>query len=111
MFETVNVYGNNLFIDNIQIDGTLIGVEESTSSTATFTVYPNPTNGKVFTDLKDMNGSAEVSVFRIDGTVVRQRSVTGSQTVSFDLNDLPSGLYFIEVRANGQQYTEKIILQ
>lgn len=111
MFETVNVYGNNLFIDNVQIDGTLIGVDESEKISTSLEVYPNPTNGVVYANLQDLKGNAEISVFTMDGSVVSKQLVNAPQIVSFDMNNLPSGIYFIEVSSEGERLIEKIILR
>lgn len=41
-FEALNGYGNNLFLDDVSIEGIPLGVEEELAGSGRFKVYPNP---------------------------------------------------------------------
>ncbi len=77
--------------------------------------FPNPFNasvtvrfylarsGPVCLDLADVNG-------RIIRTIVRQNRDSGFHTEHIDAVNLPSGVYFTVLRANGSRVVQKIVL-
>ena len=86
----------------------------STSLAPQITVYPNPSLSGVHMDFK-LYAASEV-FFEIKnelGQVIKQVPVQsyqgGFQTTYLDINDLLSGVYFIETTINNQAYTHKLI--
>ncbi|MBK9026254.1 MAG: T9SS type A sorting domain-containing protein [Saprospiraceae bacterium] len=45
MFENISDGGNNTYIDEINISGTMVGVDEVEEIELGFTLYPNPSSG------------------------------------------------------------------
>jgi hypothetical protein len=43
------------------------------------------------------------------GKVVKTVGIDAATQVEIDVNDLPSGVYFVEVSAAGNQYVERLI--
>jgi hypothetical protein len=37
------------------------------------------------------------------------RQVSGNQRISLNLNDLPSGIYFLQIQVNGSILSKKVI--
>lgn len=82
-----------------------VGVDEN--SEIDYSLYPNPTNGNVtLTASETIEG---VRVLNMMGAVVKTVGIDASTQVDIDVNDLPSGVYFIEVSAEGRQYVERLI--
>lgn len=111
MFESYNGFGNNLFIDNIMVHGTVIGVEEMITSAPAVSVYPNPTLGSLKISLAGLSGSTALAVYSLDGALIFSKTVAENASSQLDLSDFPAGIYLLEAVNAGQRYTEKIVLR
>jgi len=83
-----------------------VGVEENTS--ATWSVYPNPTTGVFYLNLESSE-NARLEVLNVIGDVVLSQNnlVNGTNTVSIDgLND---GIYMMRLYMNDKVYTSRIV--
>lgn len=108
--------GNNLYIDDINILGSNVGVQENTSDDA-FSVYPNPGDGNstiaytlaeqstVKADLYDVSG-------RLVRTIYSGDQAAGSYTmpVSDETNPLAPGTYMIQMTIGDKVTTQKYIV-
>lgn len=110
-FETFNSFGNNLFIDNILVDGTLIGIDENESISNKLKLFPNPTAGILNVDLSDFTGETEIQVYNAEGVRVNSTTFLNPQTEILDLTSLPDGIYLIQVKSGYQVITEKVIIR
>lgn len=88
-------YGNNLYVDNLNIS-TTVGVKELTLST--FTLQPNPASD--FAQIRfglEKPENIQLSVFNAQGTLVQTRQLgdlpTGEHAATIETNQLPSGVY------------------
>ena len=80
------------------------------SHNANVNIYPNPANDKIHivTDVE----IEEVVVYTITGVIVGQQStVNGQQTLTIDLDNLKSGIYFIKINTNEGNIVKRIIKQ
>ena len=68
------------------------GVEEN--GTATFVVYPNPTDGHLFVILNTVKPSSTYHITNVLGQTLMSGTLTKS---SIDVSALPNGLYFLTV--------------
>ncbi|MFZ6051352.1 T9SS type A sorting domain-containing protein [Halocola ammonii] len=72
-----------------------------------YSLYPNPTNGNVtLTASETIEG---VRVLDMVGKVVKTVGIDAATQVEINMSDLPSGVYFVEVSAAGNQYVERLI--
>lgn len=108
--------GNNLYIDDINILATNVGMNESESENS-FNVFPNPSDGnsmisysldeqsQVKTELYDMSG-------RFVRTIYSGEQAAGSYTmaVSDDTNPLAPGTYLIQMTIGETVSTQKYIV-
>ena len=84
-------------IDNI--------TEEQISSVQ---VYPNPVNDKLYIATEEE--VEDVVVYSITGVIVGQQStVNGQQTLTIDLSDLKSGIYFVKINTEKGNIVKRII--
>lgn len=74
-----------------------------------WTVYPNPTQGEVYLDLSQIQGSYELSVFNELGQSVYKTTVNGS-TEKLDLSGFESGVYSIRLVGSGKSQTKRVAL-
>jgi hypothetical protein len=107
--------GNNMWLDDINFNGTL-GVNELTRSIG-FVVYPNPTPGTATLEFT-LSESSTISYNVVDviGRVVEtQKPVTISAGQhSYTINEsqtFKSGIYFVSFELNGQKMSRKLIVE
>jgi len=76
-------------------------------------IFPNPTDGKVFLKLEDTtNGGATFRLNSLDGRVLKTKQVDFSNGVfEFDLADFPKGIYLIQIQTADTQVVRKVVLQ
>ena len=70
-------------------------------------VYPNPTNGKVFVNASG-NDSYKLEVYNVVGELIETRPFTHTSAV--DLTSKADGLYFVKVSSGTQSLTKKVLL-
>jgi len=71
-----------------------------------FTVYPNPSNGKVIIDFANSEKQITVRVYTMLGAEILQNS---NITNKFEMN-LPPGTYLIHIQSNSISKTRKLII-
>lgn len=110
--------GNNLYLDDINIDG-LSSIGEQYDNISNFVIYPNPAKSNAIISfnltknvdnlsvvVKDLLGKDVTSI--ING----QSFTTGKYTLSIDENNqLSSGVYFVQFRADNNVITQKLVIQ
>jgi hypothetical protein len=108
-------FGNNIFLDDINFNGTL-GVNELTQSIG-FVVYPNPTSGAATMEFT-LSDNADISYNVVDviGRVVEEQKPfnAGAGNHSITINPsqkLISGIYFVNFEMNGQKMSRKLIIE
>jgi hypothetical protein len=105
MFVTTSNYGNNLYLDDINIASGL-GLEELNA--ARVSIYPNPTTGKVSVAFAKAE-QAGIEVLDVAGRQVTNLNMTSpAGKLELDLSDQPNGIYMIRVSTGGQHYQQKI---
>jgi len=99
-FRSITDYENNLYLDDINIDGTT-GIGEATPVSAL--VYPNPVSGPLTIDLNGMPVGKTVFVRIIDMTGRQVRldmDVPCGQAHIIETDSYESGIYYIEISSN-----------
>ena len=72
-------------------------------------LYPNPTNDKVFVEIKgDTSEKAEATLTHISGAVLEKRILTNSLE-SFDLSGQASGIYLLKLTVDNETHVWKVI--
>jgi hypothetical protein len=98
----VNVNGDDFFLSKFSEQA----LAASTFSKNTFTLYPNPASGS-FTINGDYPANAQLKIYDAQGNVVRQGVLAEINSTS----GLATGLYLVEITANGQRETKKLIIK
>jgi hypothetical protein len=112
-FRGVSAYGNDLYIDDIQVlNTTTVSVEEIDELTSV-NVYPNPSNG-IANVAVNLNNEATVAitVYNSLGKVVLTELPTsqsaGDSNYVLDMGALSNGVYFVNVNVNGKNEIRKV---
>ena len=113
-FVNVNGYGNSTYVDNINVTGVLLGVEENILSEA-ISLYPNPaTNQVTVTTNNVVFDTLEITLVNSLGQRIQTLDGSSGQTestISFYVSNLASGLYFVMIKANDTTITKKLLVQ
>jgi hypothetical protein len=78
-------------------------------STNTFSVYPNPANDRVA-----VVAEATINMFQlidITGKVVAERQNINATNLVFNVNEFPSGVYFVQLNTAKGRTTQKLIIE
>jgi hypothetical protein len=113
VFETFNGFGNNIFIDNIKVDGTLSGITNVQDKTDPVSLFPNPSGGAFTLKINGIAGIIIVKISDLTGRAVYQRSFNsdGNTSSYIDLQDTGRGVYVVEVSANANVWVKKMVVR
>lgn len=114
MNDTEGGQSQNLYIDNINISGT-VGINEFENSLG-LSIYPNPTSSSAVIELTSPKDSKiDILVYDVTGRIVEQNSVNALAGVNskYAVNSaskLNSGIYFVTLVINNNKITKKLII-
>jgi photosystem II stability/assembly factor-like uncharacterized protein len=104
-----NGRGNNLYVDDINIANSPVGVQSL--SRPVIQIYPNPNDGVFSFTMTNGKPGSVLNVFNVLGKLVYSTKIIGG-TNSIDLGDKSSGIYFYEVLENDVEVANgKLILK
>ena len=115
-FEFESDGGNNLYLDDINLDILSVGMEENSSSQGALTVLPNPATGSAHAifNVKEA-GVARVEVLDMTGrtvAVVHNGILTmGPNRIQLPVQGLVAGTYFLRLQQNGSQQVGRFVVQ
>jgi hypothetical protein len=111
MFESVTIIGNNLFIDDINLD-ILENLTEKTSKEQ-ISVFPNPSTG-IFTIVSNANLTCvNASIYNQHGQKIKYWVYDGllaGEDLNLDLTSFRKGIYFLHLKGEGFASTKKLIV-
>jgi len=95
VIETFSAGGNTLTQGFHQTNLTLVAVE-NVELFAEISIYPNPTSEFVNIDIPVNYKLMEISMFDVTGKLLKTKT-NASGLVTFDVNDLATGTYYLQV--------------
>ena len=109
--------GNNIYIDDLNVSSTTVGMNEEMASQLNLNVVPNPmaTSAVLSFDLP-VSAQATLSVFDLTGrevfNIADGRLLPGKHSYAIERKDLGSaGVYFVKAGFDGYSLVRKIVLQ
>jgi hypothetical protein len=112
-FQNTSDRGNNTYIDDINITGNIVGIDEAAELQSGFALYPNPTEGET---------TLSFALNKANRVTIEVKNVLG-QTIASLLdkmlepgmheNRIPAltpGIYLIDVTVSGKHYVRKLIV-
>jgi len=87
-------------------------IEKEQKLTApTFNIYPNPTSNIVFIDLPGKK-EYQIRLMDISGKVMKQTETNlNEQLIEINVNDLPKGMYLVELKNEQSTNIQKLIIE
>ncbi|MEX2597079.1 MAG: T9SS type A sorting domain-containing protein [Salibacteraceae bacterium] len=82
------------------------GIADQNDQNTLFEVYPNPVAGGVMNVVFQNSGTTQLTLCDSHGRLVRQQQISseGLQTHTLHTSDLPAGLYFLTMQADGSHF-------
>lgn len=107
-----NECGTHVYSDSVLV--TLVGIEEMENG-GSLSIYPNPNNGSFVLDIEiPENASVDMFVTNELGQRVFTKDlglIAGSNQAGIDLGGVQSGIYFVTVNVDDQQFHYKMIVK
>jgi len=108
-FRATSDYGNNLYIDDVNITSA-VGVNEN-SLEQQISLFPIPSNGDVFLNLSVIkDNTVRISINDVTGKTIETYTAAKSNQHKVVMNQLQDGTYFIQIDADGQRIIKKVVL-
>ena len=109
-FVNINNYGNSTFVDNINVAGVL-GVSDNQLANA-ISLYPNPATNRVNIALNgETYGSLKINVVNSLGQVLQSTEGNTLSIITLDVSSYASGLYFVNINADGATTSKKLLIK
>jgi len=108
-----DISGNTPFILNVSVVvGTPTGLTKTLAATA-IDLYPNPSNGNATLDFNGTFDDVSVIVYKADGSHVynADMSTVADASKPLELEELPAGVYFVEVNTAQGKLVKRMIKQ
>ncbi|HNY03896.1 MAG TPA: PKD domain-containing protein, partial [Bacteroidales bacterium] len=99
MFESYTSFGNNLFLNDIRVNGT-VGLPENNRKEIAVTIHPNPSDGQFVLTVSNGPDLLSLQVVNPQGQVMHSGLLSlhsGSITKRLDFSGFPKGVYFIRL--------------
>jgi hypothetical protein len=113
-FTNINDFGNNLYVDNVNISNNLSVGVNGTTSINSIGIYPNPSSGIFNINLVNIQGKRiTIEVLDMKGRIVSSQQMNNSSKnlkTSFDLSRQPKGIYNLRVSTEEKNYHMKVTL-
>ena len=107
-FENKCGWGNNLYIDDINI-GQVVGISEENFINE-INLYPNPNDGNLYIDIKlNIENELNIDIYNVLGKKIDTFSLTNNEHYIINLTNLNKGMYFIVFNIGNKVYAKKII--
>lgn len=115
-FDGISGYGNNLFLDDINIEyGYAVNVNQMDAPTAQLTLFPNPVNNVLNVSFETA-ATSELTLTisnALGQTIQHVASGTyqGQQTIQVNTSELAAGVYFINAVGENGVTTKQFIVE
>lgn len=112
IFKFQSGYGNNLYIDNINLTDGVIAVNEITDKNA-FVVFPNPVNNLLTIQSSEINlNDVSIEIENCVGQKILSKQMTkSSESIQLNTALLPTGFYFVTLKSDKFSWVKKFMKQ
>ncbi len=108
-FESYSRYGNNLYINKVDISNTVGLFDNLSTNDDSFIMHPNPADKQLNIIVKK-GDSQLVEIFDVQGRVVLSEKFDNDK-ITMDISRLNSGIYFVKIDSEKIYRTRKLIVQ
>lgn len=106
-------YGNEFYIDDLNINGTGVGIQDQGNTSTFVNVYPNPSQGNSNVELAlSTDEHLQITLTDFDGRLVQQIAnddfSAGAHTVAFSTAGIAPGIYFVNIYDGHSKQVRKL---
>lgn len=113
-FKATSAYGNNLYVDEINLDPTANGVKSNDFVTS-MNLYPNPSNSNTNLEFyTQKSNNISIVVVNALGAVVYSSEMNvaqGFNNIQIPSEKFESGVYFVSIKGENSNTTQKLVIQ
>jgi hypothetical protein len=113
-FVATSAYGNNLYVDNVNITQNNVGIKTHNPSAFNVQLYPNPSAGMTNLDITSRSAAkGTIVIHNALGQVVYEMDVNveqGYNNVKIDTKALPTGIYNVNFASETGKFNTKLII-
>ncbi|MHC1778345.1 MAG: serine hydrolase [Lentimicrobium sp.] len=103
-FQEICENGNNLFLDDVKVEGG-VGINEWSSQTTALKIFPNPSSSQIQIEIP---GKGHITILNLSGQQLMQQEIT-EQTTNIDVSTLPNSVYIIRYQNDNMVQIGKLI--
>jgi len=111
-FVAINNYGNNMYIDNVNITFSIAGIKQNQGNISGVNVYPNPTSTHFDINVNlTTSEKTAITIYNVMGQVVLTKNYdfsAGNNLVNIPVDQLSNGMYTVLVSSAGGVYQTKV---
>lgn len=111
-FVTTNDNGNNLYIDNVNLAQTPVGINPVSNSAYKVSVYPNPASASANVRVAAPKaGNVKITVVNIIGQTLIEKQAgvsAGANIITLDVKDFATGVYSVIVESENGVVVNKL---
>jgi PKD repeat protein len=112
-FEFTSDGGNNIYIDQVNLGGTL-SEEDPLWNPFAMNIFPNPVQtGATVVFTNEGNSHASLEILDLTGKVVKklyEGNDSGEKMIPFDNTSLSAGIYFVKLDIGGRAVVKKLVV-
>jgi hypothetical protein len=87
-----------------------VGIKENRSFTNKISIYPNPSQSKIYLNGLDNIADVGLTIKDINGRAVKEKTLQAKEQKIINIEELPAGEYFVTIKLrSGQTETHKLI--
>jgi hypothetical protein len=86
-------------------------IHEEANENKSFSIYPNPFEENFQLDFSDLTNETLISLFSIDGKLIREWKISGDSSRKYFTGDLHSGIYFLKLTSENKVKILQVIKQ
>ena len=100
----------NIGTDSVAVSNATSGINHKSANNGLANIWPNPAQKSIEITIQN-NQAADIQLTNLMGQELKRETVSvGQPAVSFDLTNLPNGIYLIKVNSSGQSLTQQVFV-
>ena len=110
-FVNINGYGNNLYLDNINVNVSATGMEEPQYS-FNWNIHPNPVQDQLILSVdRLLSQDARIQIVSLDGkTILTDRLVAGNRSKTLSVDGAAAGIYLVQVQTMHTSGVKRVVV-
>jgi len=85
-------------------------VQDENTGLVDFNIYPNPASSTVSLEMLKDNLPYNLKVFNVNGRVVLEKKSISDSVFTFNVSQLPKGIYLVDVVSNNTRHVKKLLV-